>query len=140
VASDGPPELHARARRKSANDVSDVKTRETATGAWGRAKVSLTWLSRCVAAASLLSTTGCGGFFYALYAGGATSKLETAQQLGAEKYAPYEYYFAKEHLLKAMEEASSADYGDAIDLASEAEKSAEKAIVLSKQAHEGAGR
>jgi Domain of unknown function (DUF4398) len=88
----------------------------------------------------LLGTSGCGGFFYAIYAGGATSKLETAQQLGAEKYAPYEYHYAKEHLLKAMEEASSADYGDAIDLAEEAEKSAEKAILLSKQAHEGAGR
>jgi hypothetical protein len=90
--------------------------------------------------ACLLGTTGCGGFFYAIYAGGATSKIETAQQLGAEKYAPYEYHYAKEHLLKAMEEAASADYGDAIDLASEAEKSADKAIVLSKQAHEGAGR
>jgi len=88
----------------------------------------------------LLGTSGCGGFFYAIYAGGATSKLEAAQQLGAEKYAPYEYHYAKEHLQKAMEEASSADYGDAIDLAEEAEKSAEKAILLSKQAHEGAGR
>jgi hypothetical protein len=93
-----------------------------------------------LAALCLFGTSGCGGFFYAIYAGGATSKLETAQQLGAEKYAPYEYYYAKEHLQKAMEEASSADYGDAIDLASEAEKSADKAIVLSTAAHEGAGR
>ena len=88
----------------------------------------------------LFGTSGCGGFFYAIYSSGATSKLETAQQLGAEKYAPYEYYYAKEHLLKAMEEASSADYGDAIDLADDADKAAEKAILLSKQAHEGAGR
>jgi hypothetical protein len=97
----------------------------------------------CVAAVAclcLVGTTGCGNFFYAIYAGGATSKLETAQQLGAEKYAPYEYYYAKEHLLKAMEEAASADYGDAIDLASEADHAADKAITLSKQAHEGAGR
>ena len=93
-----------------------------------------------LAALCLVGTSGCGGFFYAIYAGGASSKLEAAQQLGAEKYAPYEYHYAKEHLLKAMEEASSADYGDAIDLAQEAEKSAEKAILLSKQAHEGAGR
>jgi Domain of unknown function (DUF4398) len=88
----------------------------------------------------LFGATGCGGFFYAIYAGGASSKLETAQQLGAEKYAPYEYYYAQEHLLKAMEEAATADYGDAIDLADEADKSATKAILLSKQAHEGAGR
>jgi hypothetical protein len=93
-----------------------------------------------LAGACLLGTTGCGGFFYAIYAGGATSKLETAQQLGAEKYAPYEYYYAKEHLQKAMEEAAAADYGDAIDLADEADKFAEKAIALSKQGHEGAGR
>jgi hypothetical protein len=88
----------------------------------------------------LFGATGCGGFFYAIYAGGATSKLETAQQLGAEKYAPYEFYYAQEHLQKAMEEAATADYGDAIDLADEADKSATKAILLSKQAHEGAGR
>jgi hypothetical protein len=88
----------------------------------------------------LFSTTGCGGFFYAIYAGGATSKLETAQQLGAEKYAPYEFYYAQEHLWKAMEEASSANYGDAIDLVEDADKFAEKAITLTKQAHEGAGR
>ena len=93
-----------------------------------------------LAGLSLFGTSGCGGFFYAIYAGGATSKLEAAQRLGAEKYAPYEYHYAKEHLQKAMEEAASADYGDAIDLADEAEKSANKAILLSKQAHEGAGR
>ncbi len=108
---------------------------------WRRAARScLTAAVKLSACALVVSTTGCGGFFYAIYAGGASSKIETAQQLGAEKYAPYEYYFAKEHLQKAMEEASSADYGDAIDLASEAEKSAEKAITLAKQAHEGAGR
>src|SRR5689334_10381193 len=88
----------------------------------------------------LAGTTGCGGFFYAISASSASSKLEQAQALGAEKYAPYEYYYAYEHLWKAMEEASSADYGDAIDYADEAEKAADKAITLSKQAHEGSGR
>lgn len=93
-----------------------------------------------LAGACLLGTTGCGGFFYGIYAGGATSKLEAAEQLGAEKYAPYEYTYAREHLQKAMEEAASANYGDAIDLVNEADKYADKAIVLSKQGHEGAGR
>jgi len=88
----------------------------------------------------LVGTTGCGGFFYASNASSAASKLETAQALGAEKYAPYEYYYAYEHLWKAMEEASAADYGDAIDFADAAEKAADKAITLSKQAHEGSGR
>ncbi|HVY46025.1 MAG TPA: DUF4398 domain-containing protein [Minicystis sp.] len=89
---------------------------------------------------ALSCATGCGGTIYAVTAFSAQSKIETAQALGAEKYAPYEYYYAREHLTKAQEEASSADYGDAIDLADEAEKYAEKAITLSKNAHEGAGR
>jgi len=84
--------------------------------------------------------SGCGGVFYSASSLSAESKLEQAQALGAEKYAPYEYYYAKEHLTKAKEEASAADYGDAIDLADEAEKYAEKAIDLSKNAHKGAGR
>jgi hypothetical protein len=88
----------------------------------------------------LATLTGCGGVFYTASSLSAESKIEQAQALGAEKYAPYEYYYAKEHLTKAKEEASSADYGDAIDLADEAEKYAEKAITLSKTAHEGAGR
>jgi hypothetical protein len=86
------------------------------------------------------ASSGCGGTLYSVTAYSAQSKIETAQALGAERYAPYEYYYAKEHLLKAQEEAASADYGDAIDFAGEAEKFAEKAIALSKQAHEGAGR
>ncbi len=97
------------------------------------------WLL-ALASVIALGATGCGGFFYAIEASSATSRLEQAQALGAEKYAPYEYYYAYEHLWKAMEEASSADYGDAIDFADAAEKSADKAILLSKQAHEGAGR
>jgi Domain of unknown function (DUF4398) len=84
--------------------------------------------------------TGCGGSIYAITSFGAASKLEAAEALGAERYAPYEYWTAKEHLTKAMEEASTADYGDAIRFAGIAEEKAEKAIVLSKQAHEGSGR
>jgi hypothetical protein len=98
------------------------------------------WWMTALAALCLAGTTGCGGFFYAINASAAASKIETAQALGAEKYAPYEYYYAYEHLQKAMEEAASADYGDAMDFADEAEKYADKAIALSKQAHEGSGR
>lgn len=102
-------------------------------------------LARCaltlaLGAGLLLGLPGCGSALYAITANGAQTKLDTAHALGAEKYAPYEYYYAYEHLQKAMEEASSADYGDAMNLADEADTYAEKAIVLSKQAHEGAGR
>ncbi|WP_231511186.1 DUF4398 domain-containing protein [Chondromyces apiculatus] len=92
-----------------------------------------------VALAAMLSS-GCGGTIYAFTASSAESRLETAQALGAEKYAPYEFYYAREHLWKAKEEAAVADYGDAIDLADVASEYADKAITLSKQAHEGAGR
>jgi hypothetical protein len=84
--------------------------------------------------------TGCGGSIYAITSLGAASKLEAAEALGAERHAPYEYWYAKEHLQKAMEEAATADYGDAIKFAGIAEEKAERAIVLSKQAHEGSGR
>jgi hypothetical protein len=97
-------------------------------------------MPRILAALSLLTLSGCGGTIYSITVSSASSKLETAQALGAEKYAPYEYWYAHEHLQKAMEEASSADYGDAIDFADTAEEYAEKAIQLSRKAHEGAGR
>jgi hypothetical protein len=88
----------------------------------------------------LLGASGCGGTIYAITANSAQTRLETAQALGAEKYAPYEYWYAHAHLQKAMEEAAAADYGDAIHFADVAEDYAEKAITLSKQAHEGSGR
>ena len=85
-------------------------------------------------------TSGCGGALYTFSSSSASSRLETAQALGAEKYAPYEFYYAREHLWKAREEAAVADYGDAIDFADVASEYADKAITLSRQAHEGAGR
>lgn len=97
-------------------------------------------LLAAAAALALVGGTGCGGFFYALDASSAATKLETAKKMGAEQLAPYEYHYANEHLTKAMEEAAAADYGDAIDLANLADKYADKAIQLSKSAHEGAGR
>jgi hypothetical protein len=87
-----------------------------------------------------LVTGGCGNTLYAIKANAAASKLEEAKQLEAEKYAPYEYYYAKEHLDKAMQEAAEADYSDATDLADVCEVYADKAIRLSRDAHRGAGR
>lgn len=92
------------------------------------------------AALALVSLGGCGGVVYAAQAGGAAAKLEQAKEVGAEQRAPYEYYFAREHMLKAQEEASQGDYGDAVDLAEIAEEYADKAIRLAREAHRGAGR
>lgn len=83
---------------------------------------------------------GCGGTLYAVQATAASSKLEEARAVGAERLAPYEFYLADEHMKKASEEASQANYGDAIDLAEKAEESADKAIKLARDAHKGAGR
>jgi hypothetical protein len=93
-----------------------------------------------LALASVLAATGCGNTLYAINANAAANKLEEARELGAEKFAPYEYYFAREHLLKAQQEAAEADYSDAINFAEISEEYADKAIRLSRDAHRGAGR
>lgn len=90
--------------------------------------------------AACLSLTGCGNTIYAFKVGSASNRVSEAKELGAEKLAPFEYFYAKEHLEKAMEEASEADYSDAINFAEESEEYAEKAIRLTKEAHRGAGR
>lgn len=95
------------------------------------------WLALALVAAT---ATGCGNTLYAVQASSASSKLEEAQELGAEQYAPYEYFYAREHLQKAQTEAAEADYSDAIDLAETSEEYAEKAIRLTREAHRGAGR
>jgi hypothetical protein len=92
----------------------------------------------CVVAVVL--TAGCGNAIYAFKANSAANKVAEAHELGAEKLAPYEYYYAKAHLEKAQEEAAEADYSDAINLAETSEEYADKAIRLTKAAQRGAGR
>jgi hypothetical protein len=87
-----------------------------------------------------LGATGCGNAVYVFRVNAASNKLAEARELGAEKLAPYEYYFASEHLTKARTEASEADYSDAINFAEVIEEYADKAIRLSREAHRGAGR
>jgi hypothetical protein len=103
-----------------------------------RAKTGVVLLACAIVSA--VGSTGCGGTLYAIHAGAASSKVEEAKAVGAEQLAPYEYYLAVEHMKKASEEASQADYGDAVDLAEMAEEFATKAIKLSRDAHKGAGR
>jgi hypothetical protein len=99
---------------------------------------------RVLAAAGLvlaaLLASGCGNTLYAVQISAASSKLEEAHELGAEQYAPYEYWYAYEHIQKAQSEAAEADYGDAVNLAETGEEYAEKAIKLAHDAHRGAGR
>jgi hypothetical protein len=87
-----------------------------------------------------IGQTGCGGVYYAATINGATSKLEEARVLGADTLAPYEYYYAKEHLQEAQIEAAEASYSDAAHYAQTADEYAEKAVQLAQAAHRAAGR
>jgi hypothetical protein len=87
-----------------------------------------------------MSLPGCGGVYYLATVNGAASKLEEARVLGADTLAPYEYYYAKEHLREAQFEAEEASYSDAAHYAETAEEYAEKAVQLAQAAHRAAGR
>ena len=78
----------------------------------------------------LLGSSGCGGVYYTVTVSQAESKVEQARQMGAESAAPYEYYYAREHLRQAQIEAATAAYGDAAQYAETAENYAQKAIEL----------
>jgi hypothetical protein len=94
----------------------------------------LTVLAMVSVALCSMGATGCGGTYYAMQMSSASSRLEEAHAQGAEQLAPYEYYFAKEHLHQAQIEASEASYSDAANFAEVAEEYASKAIELSRSA------
>ena len=87
-----------------------------------------------LAVGSLAGLTGCGGVHYAIAVNSASSRVEEAKAVGAEQLAPYEYYYAKEHLEQAQVEASHANYSDAAHYAQTAEEYASKAIELAQTA------
>jgi hypothetical protein len=89
---------------------------------------------------ALLGSVGCGNAIYVMQVNSASTRLEEAREIGAEQLAPYDYYYAEEHLKKARQEAAEADYGDAIKLASAAEEHAAKAVKLAREAKGGEGR
>jgi hypothetical protein len=63
--------------------------------------------------------------------------MEQARAMGAEQAAPYEYYYAREHLRQAELEASEASYSDAAAFAETAETYAQKAIDIITAARKG---
>jgi hypothetical protein len=83
---------------------------------------------------AMLLSSGCGGIHYAVIVSAAASRVEEAKAVGAEQLAPYEYYFAREHLEQAQVEAAEASYSDAVHLAEEAEQHASAAIELAQKA------
>jgi Domain of unknown function (DUF4398) len=69
-----------------------------------------------------LAASGCGPVLYVVNLSGAQHAVEEARQSGAPQRATYEYHFALEHLRKAQEFAGTAEYQDAVDMASVAEE------------------
>jgi hypothetical protein len=83
-------------------------------------------------------TGGCGGVYYAVTVSAASSRVEEARVLGAETLAPYEYYYAREHLEQAQFEAAEASYSDAAHYAETAEEYAAKAVEVARAAKRNA--
>ena len=81
---------------------------------------------------SSLAELGCGGALYAMRESEASEAVTHAEQLDAPAMAPYEYYFALEHLRKARSEAAEGDYGDAERLATTARDQARRAAALAR--------
>ena len=101
----------------------------------------LSRIGRVAAVAVACQLLACGPFGYLKkVAVDASRAVGQAEKAGAKQYAPYEYWFALEHLDKAQTEASEGDYGDAIELVNIGEEYADKAIQLARDAHRGAGR
>jgi hypothetical protein len=89
------------------------------------------WHGTLVVFASLAA--GCGNALYAVRVTQATEELQRAEQLDAAHRAPYEYFYALEHLKKARSEAVEADFADAAALAEIAYHYAERAIQISER-------
>lgn len=68
-----------------------------------------------------LGAAGCGPVLYMVNLSGAQHAVEEARVSGAPARATYEYHYAVEHLRKAQEFAATAEYQDAMDMASVAE-------------------
>jgi len=76
--------------------------------------------------------SGCGNTLYLVQVNRAERHFQEAQELGAEKHAPYEYYSAQARINEAHRQAAQAEYGPASDLSDEAYDYAIKAINLCK--------
>jgi hypothetical protein len=81
--------------------------------------------------------SGCGSLYYTVNINSAEARVEQARQMGAETQAPFEYYYAKEHLRQAQVEAADASYSDAATYAEIAERYAQNAIELITRARKG---
>jgi hypothetical protein len=93
----------------------------------------MTWRSRAARVLGLVGSLSCGNALYASRITQASDEVARAEQLGAATRAPYEYYYALEHLRKARTEAAEADYGAAIELAQTAFDYANRAVQVAQR-------
>ena len=73
---------------------------------------------------------GCGPVLYTTHVNAAERKLRQARDENARWYAPYEFYFAEEHLRQAQAEAAEASYEDAVRYAKTAEDYSVRALQI----------
>lgn len=102
----------------------------------------LRWIGLVVLACGggLLALAGCGPTLYTINTIPAGSAVAEAEEAGAVENAPYEYWYAHEHLEKAHEEASEASYEDASRFAEIAEEFGTKARELARRRMREMGR
>jgi hypothetical protein len=81
----------------------------------------------------LLCSCACGHPLYLARAAQTSAQLARAEQLDAAEKAPYEYYYALEHLRKARSEALAAEYWDAVALLQVAFDYASRAVKVSQR-------
>lgn len=88
--------------------------------------------------AAVVWLAACGPTLYTMQISGARRAVEQAREADAARYAPYEYYLAAEHLVKAREEAAEASYEDAIRYAERAEELGARAREIARGRMRGA--
>jgi hypothetical protein len=88
----------------------------------------------------MLVLCGCGPTLYTIRILPASRAVEQAREAGAPEHAPYEYYYALEHLRKAREESGEASYQDAVRFAERAEEFGVKARDLARRRMREMGR
>lgn len=94
----------------------------------------MTWRwSRVGAGVLFIAEAGCGHPLYLARIAQASAELTRAEQLDAAEKAPYEYYYALEHLRQARSEGLEADYPEAMALAQVAFDYASRAVEVSQR-------
>lgn len=104
--------------------------RATKSAMWRHPLVLLSWAV----------FAGCGPTLYAVHVMPAARAVQQAEEAGAAEHAPYEFYYAREHLEHARDEEGEASHQDAIRSAKIAEEYGIKARDLARRRMREAGR